>query len=182
MNKKTLLIIFCALLSLLIILFSYKTVLANTSLSANQQSTIDYLVNDEYLGLNYTTLEVDHLNDVKVVMNYANIIFYILLIGLFIFIKYYLKQKEELKKLLYYGGLTTVISLTIILFSTLLFFNQIFTLFHLIFFSQGNWTFAFNSLLITTFPIEFFMSFSFWTFLISLFVGLIIIYISKKMK
>jgi len=57
---------------------------------------------------------------------------------------------------------------------TTLFFDQAFILFHLLLFPQGNWTFAADSLLIETFPLEFFMRMSLLIFLQTLVLGAIL--------
>ena len=46
-------------------LFSYKMALEFTALDANQENTIDYLQNRGELSLDYTIMEVSHLEDVK---------------------------------------------------------------------------------------------------------------------
>lgn len=174
--RKTILIIFCILLPLFLLLFSYKSTLFFIDKDANQKNTINFLNNNEELTLNYTAAEISHLEDVKVVMKYADYLFYILLLVLTLTFTYY---KKEQKRLLYYGGLTTIICLVLLLGLTIVFFDQTFTLFHNIFFSQGNWRFAPDSLLITTFPIEFFMKISRLIFIQTLFFGTLIVILSK---
>ncbi len=172
MNKnKILLIIFCITLPLFLILFSYKTVLFLTDLTPNQENTMNYLQNKEELNLNYTEEEYSHLLDVKSVMKYLDYLFYSLLLIITLIITYYQKNKEQLKKLFMYGGITTISSVLMILLFSLTSFNSVFTIFHKIFFPQGNWTFPLDSLLIQTFPLQFFISISKNIFLLSLVLG-----------
>ena len=115
MNKnKLLLIIFCILLPIFLILFSYKTTLFFTDLNYNQQNTIDFLNDKEKLTLDYTETELSHLNDVKNLMKNVDFLFYILLLILTLIITYQKNKKEELRKLFKYGGITTIITLLII--------------------------------------------------------------------
>jgi len=174
MNKKVL-IVFCILLSLFLLLFSYKVVLHFTDLNENQQQTIDFLQNKEELKLNYTTAEVSHLVDVKSVIKFSDYLFYFLLLVLTLIITCYKKNKKLLQKLFLYGGITTVAFILFILLFSLLFFDISFNLFHQIFFPQGNWIFSTDSLLIQTFPIEFFMTISRNIFLLSFVFGSIFI-------
>ena len=78
MNKKAILIIFCILLPLFLLLFSYKTILFVIDKTPAQQETIDFLQGKENLEMNYSSLEVSHLEDVKGVMSSANYLFYVL--------------------------------------------------------------------------------------------------------
>ena len=182
MNKnKIILIIFCIFLPIFLLLFSYKVVLGLSDLTENQQETMNFLDGDE-LNLNYTTSEFSHLEDVKSVMNFIDYLFYLSLIIITFIITYYKRNKEQLKKLFKYGGITTLVTVGLILLFALISFNSTFTIFHRIFFPQGNWIFPSDSLLIQTFPIEFFMGISLKMFLLSLVLGSIFTLISKKIK
>ena len=166
-----------------LILFFYKATLFFTGLTEAQQNTIDFLNNDkEELKLNYTASELSHLEDVKRVMKFVDVLFYTLLLTLTLIITYYKNQKEQLRKLFLYGGKTTIIVLAVFLLYTLLNFNDAFTLFHKIFFPQGNWMFAEDSLLIQTFPIEFFVGISRIIFAGTLGGGILFILLSLYLK
>jgi len=183
MKKQTFfLIIFCIFLTIFLLLFSYKTVLSLSSLSTNQQTTINYLQKNQPLALNYTSQELSHLEDVKRVMNYSDYFFYLSLFVCTLILTYYKRNKTQLTKLFFSGGLTTIIStLTISIFS-LLSFNFAFTLFHKLFFPQGNWQFSINSLLIQTFPLEFFVRMSFFIIGLTLILGIFIVVVVYKYK
>ena len=166
-----------------LLLLSYHLSIYRIPLNSNQQQTIDFVRNtfgmenklNINLMLNYTSAESSHLNDVKKVMRMVNFFFYFSLIVIILMLTYYRKEKEELVKLLYYGGITTLVALGSIFILSLLFFNQAFTIFHLLFFPQGNWIFPIDSLLIQTFPLDFFIGISKMIFIFGLLFGLLLI-------
>ena len=180
-KKKIVLIIFYILLPLFLVFFSYTVTLSFITLTPAQQSTIRFLQGKEELKLNYTTLELSHLRDVQQVMKYTNYVFYALLLFSTWIIIYYKKDKEQLQKMFKYGGITTVASISIILIVLVLRFNTLFVMFHQIFFPQGNWIFPPDSLLIQTFPSEFFVRVSVWIFGLSLFFGILFILLALSL-
>ena len=158
MNKeKKLLVIFCISLPLLLLLLSYKINLQFTELTIEQQNAINYLDGKENLLEDYTKEEKSHMNDVKLLIKKINYLFYFLLLIVSLILTYYKKDKKQIIKILRYGGITTVVSLLIFLLLIILSFEKTFIIFHDIFFPQGNWQFPIDSLLIQTFPIEFFI-------------------------
>lgn len=173
--KKGTLIIFSVSLLLFLLLFSYKTALFFTDLTPNQQQTINFLDDKAGLELQLTENEMSHLEDVKKVMNYIDYAFYFLLLVLIIILTYHKQDQEQIKKLFKYGGITTVVSILFVLLFSLTFFDSLFTIFHQIFFPQGNWTFPGSSLLIQIFPLQFFINISRNIFLLSLIEGSIFI-------
>jgi len=78
-------------------------------------------------------------------------------------------------KSLNYGGKVTVAVMLFLGVLSLLFFDFIFAIFHKIFFPQGNWLFAADSLIIQTFPLEFLVSISRNIFILTLFLGILFI-------
>tara|TARA_Y100000310_G_scaffold338405_1_gene427968 strand:- start:1322 stop:1873 length:552 start_codon:yes stop_codon:yes gene_type:complete len=181
MNKKILLILFSIFLPLLIVLFSYKAVLFFSSLEDNQQQTVDFLQGERLL-LNYTVSEESHLEDVKGVMKFGDYLFYLSLLIVTLILTYHRKKKEEVKKLFFYGGITTIAFLLLMLIFSIINFDVVFTYFHQIFFPQGNWMFPSDSLLIQTFPREFFVSFSQMIFRVSLILSGVILFLGMKKK
>ena len=85
------------------------------------------------------------------------------------------KHKDLFREWLKYGGIITVLLTGIIFILTLFFFNTIFTLFHLLFFPQGNWVFSADSLLIQTFPEAFFVRISFLIFGLAFLSGIVVL-------
>jgi len=181
-HNKLILILFCIFLPIFLLLLSYKVVLGLSDLTENQEQTIDFLNNKQELDLNYTSSEVSHLKDVKGVMNLIDYLFYFRLIILILIITYYRKNKEQLMTLFKYGGFTTLILMGSFLLFVLISFNSIFTIFHKILFPQGNWLFPSGSLLIQTFPIEFFIGISVKIFLLTIGLGSIFILLSYYLK
>ncbi len=181
MNKKLLLIIFCVFVPIFIILFSYKTVLFFYFLDDNQQQTVNFLQGDQ-LELNYTAAEVSHLEDVKGVIKFGDYLVYLSLLIITLILTHHKRKKEEVKKLLFYSGITTVAFLLLMLIFSVINFNVVFAYFHKIFFPQGNWMFSYDSLLIKTFPREFFVSISQWIFRMSIILGGIVLGLGLKRK
>ncbi len=175
MNKnKLLLVIFCIFFSIFILLLSYKIILYFTDLTPEQQNTLDYLKNKETLNLNYTANELSHLQDVKEVMRTVDYLFYFSLLICTFLITSYQKEKSQIVKLLCYGGLSVSLTIVLLLVFTLFLFNFTFTVFHQLFFPQGNWTFPADSLLITIFPLTFFTKITIKIFLLGSFLGILV--------
>ncbi|PIN74373.1 hypothetical protein COV20_00420 [Candidatus Woesearchaeota archaeon CG10_big_fil_rev_8_21_14_0_10_45_16] len=182
MNKKFINISFCVFAVVFLLLFSYKTALFFTPLSPDQQNAVDFLHDKTELAEGYTGEEISHLEDVKNVMRWADIVFYLsLLIGTTIF-TYYKKDKRQIKKLLRYSGISTVAFVSMILLLALTSFDFLFTNFHHLFFPQGNWLFPYDSFLIQTFPIGFFVSLSRNIFLLAFILGIIFIVLGYYQK
>ncbi len=176
------LVLFGLIFPLFVLLLSYKAILTVTDLTENQQQLMDYLQNDVPLTLPYTVAERTHLEDVQQVMNGMDYFFYgttlVIISTLFLF----QHDKKHLHQLLWSGGLTTVgIILLVGLFSVFS-FNGVFTLFHQLFFPQGNWQFPVDSLLIQTFPLEFFVTISSRIFFTTLILGSFFILLAFLLK
>ena len=180
MKKETLqLIIFCITLPVFLTLFSYKIVLLFSDLDPAQQNTIDFVQGEEELQLNYTSKEISHLQDVKEVMRWTEIVFFVSLLFSTLIITTHRKRKKALRKLFFFGGLTTTIGILMVLFFSLVSFPLTFTIFHHLFFPQGNWMFAADSMLIQTFPGRFFFGLSVKIFLLTLLLGIISVFFKK---
>ncbi|HLC91354.1 MAG TPA: DUF1461 domain-containing protein [Candidatus Nanoarchaeia archaeon] len=182
MDKKVIRTVFSLFLVIFLLLFSYTTTVFFIEKTPSQQQTIDYLYGRGELPSDYTALEKSHLEDVKNVMKYTDYLFYISLAIITLLLTYFRKDKQELHHLLWIGSMSTMVSVALILLLALLFFDQLFTAFHLLFFPQGNWTFPYNSLLIRTFPLQFFMKIGRMIFMEALGIGVIVFLISRRMK
>ncbi len=181
-RQKGLPVLFCFIFPLLVLLFSYRITLAMTNLTENQQQVIDYLQNDAPLTLPYTAEERSHLEDVKDVMNVVDYFFYgiaLVVLGTLFLFRHY---QKDFHQLLWYSGLTTIGIILLIGILSLLSFNGLFTLFHQLFFPQGNWQFPAESLLIQTFPLDFFITISSRIFLTTLILGSLFILLSFILK
>lgn len=137
--------------------------------------------------------EIEHFYDVRVIFTTIFIIYFISII-LFIVILVILSERN-MKSFLRNTGNVFIIAPVIIFIIVLLLllfgrnFPVLFEKFHKVFFPQGNYAFAGNSLIISIFPFEFFYSFfirlvicSAIMALIFLFAGIIFVNISKLFK
>ncbi len=157
MKEKMLLVMGSVSVAVFLLLFSQVLTLNFFTLTDEQEHTLQFLEGKEELKLNYTAAEQAHLEDVKRVMKGAEIILYLSGMAVLFMVIYFWKNKPLRWKLLRYGGLVTVIFVAVLLLAVLVNFNSLFALFHQLFFPQGNWQFHANSLLIQTFPQEFFV-------------------------
>lgn len=175
MNKKELIIVLSLTIPLFLLLFSYKSVLSFADFTPAQENVFGFLEGRQKLAPGFTELEISHLEDVQKVMKTADYIFFILLLMITAIITYYKKDTDFLLKILKLGGKITAISVLSLGLLSTLFFNFMFTIFHNLFFPQGNWVFASDSLIIQTFPLDFFIVTSQKIFLLTLFLGIIFI-------
>ena len=151
MKIKYLLLI---LIPFFIILLNLNLLIFNHNLYINEvnENLINYFNNKEELNFNYTEVEVIHLNDVKFLINLSRIIVY----ALGILILLILIIDRDISGILIISGIITI-GIIIILF--LIDFNFLFTKFHEILFMNDYWLLSNNTLLIQTYPMEFFISF-----------------------
>ncbi len=182
-RKKALLVILIVLLPLFLLLFSYKSVVYVTEKTMLQQEVFDYLDGEQNLPNEFDVNERSHFEDVKRVMNFVEYVFYGLLLVISLCLTYVLKsrkfsvteRKRILQKVFLYSGIGTVGIVIVVLLGVLFDFSYVFTLFHKVFFPQGNWQFAVDSLIIQTFPVEFFISISRRIFVSALMWGIFFI-------
>ncbi len=132
----------------------------------------------------FTPDEQSHLSDVAKIMHAMYMWYYIAIavfILLFVFLVFWIKDKNELIKyiarMVLIGSITAGIILAVMIFSAVFYFEQLFTIFHLFIFPQGNWMFADNSLLITLFPEPFFFNMSLRIFFYAAFQTIIFFFI-----
>ena len=151
MKIKYLLLI---LIPFFIILLNLNLLIFNHNLYINEvnENLINYFNNKEELNFNYTEVEVIHLNDVKFLINLSRIIVY----ALGILILLILIIDRDISGILIISGIITI-GIIILLF--LIDFNFLFTKFHEILFMNDYWLLSNNTLLIQTYPMEFFISF-----------------------
>jgi len=185
-NKGVYFLVVFSIISLLFLtLVSYKIILTLTPLDNAQQQTIDFLQNNgqsKQLDLKYTSSEYSHLLDVKRIMNIADVIFYISLLVFTLIITLTKRNSNLQRKMFQIAGITTISVLLLLVILSLFAFNGLFTSFHQIFFPQGNWIFANDSLLITTFPTQFFIKMARNIFILSLTSGIFLFSLSLLKK
>ena len=143
---------------------------------------MNYLQKEAVLSLSYTENELEHLQDVKTVMKITNYVFLISWLLVSCTILYYWKDKKKIIMLFKTGSFITLTSAAVILLLTLTSFNGLFTGFHYLFFPQGNWLFPADSLLIRTFPLDFFTKMSISIFVLIVFLSGAIYLITRKLK
>jgi len=134
--------------------------------------------------------ESSHMSDVKHLVRIMQFCYYgaaLLIVGLFYYS--YRKFKGEkfefikiLSKSLLYSSISAIIFLVLIFLMAVFSFDLLFTLFHLIFFPQGNWMFDSSSLLITIFPKGFFFDISLRIFVYAMFQSIIFFFIGYWMR
>ena len=113
------------------------------------ENLLNYLNNKEELKFK----ELIHLEDVKGLVNVMNVVISVL--GLLIILLLILNRDDISDVLMISGGI--ILSIIAILF--LVDFNLLFTKFHEILFSNNYWLLDENTLLIRTYPFEFFTGF-----------------------
>lgn len=126
-----------------------------------------FLNNNEPLGKEFTEEEKQHMQDVKILVLTAKILF-VLSCTTIIFLRPTLK---ELKIAL----IISLIILTTILIFTITNFQTTFTSFHKMFFQDGTWTFPSQSTLLQIYPKQFFIETSTTWFIISTGISLILL-------
>jgi len=130
----------------------------------------EYL-DDAYFGYERTHLISDfsekeqaHLTDVKKVIDWVCILYYLaifLLVASAAATCRWLGNdwKDIVAGTLHYGGAAAFAFIAIVGLFSLINFDLLWRLFHAVLFPQGNWQFSANSLLITFFPEKFFQEF-----------------------
>lgn len=138
--------------------YSYLFVKTNVDISQAKELTkdlFDYFKNNDYSVPEIKTLtyeENSHILDVKILLTASAVIFLFLLV----FSVFSLSRSEQKQKILLYGSILSVIfPFLFFLFN----FSSFFTLFHLVFFPQGNWSFPVGSALVSVYTMEFFEQF-----------------------
>ncbi len=174
--------IFCLTIILFVLLFSYHTTMFFFPQTIAQENTINYLNDNTTPPLqNYTAAELSHLKDVQQVMSIADKIFYASLMLNVLLLIYGFKRKL-LPRMLLYGGISIVSITGLILLFSVISFNSSFTIFHEIFFPQGNWQFSSDSLLLQTFPLDFFVGVAFTIFVQALVWGSLFIVVGYHLR
>ncbi len=104
----------------------------------------------------YNEREISHMLDVKILLKNTINIFYVLL-GLhavLIFLSWRNKSFKAYWKILSNGGWATIGLVALIILGIMINFDQLFTLFHRLFFVGDTWLFYYSDTLIRLFPIR----------------------------
>lgn len=137
-----------------------------------------YYMDKKDIPLVFTASEKSHLEDVKQLIKRARSVLIFLTLLNIALISLILANSEKLNKdisnFLIYSGIIGLIMFLPLLLST---FSNVFVKFHLIFFSQGNWQFSQDSILITLYPLQFFYDYALKTAINSATIFIILIVI-----
>ena len=168
------------LLVLVIPLFSYFLMLNFIPLSTEQEQVMLFLQQRRDSLEGFSLLEISHLQDVTIVMQKVETLF---VVSLLLFVILWFDTTQQLRSTVLFGaGLIASGLLLFISVGILLWFDVVFRYFHLLFFPQGNWMFAADSLLIKTFPENFFVNLSLWIFGLALVLGIALMVIGLIWK
>ena len=148
MNIKYLLLI---LIPIFIILLNFNLLIFNNNFydSEVHDNLLSYFKGGK-LKFDYSEKELMHLQDVKKLINILEEVLYVLII-LILLIMFFSKENMFI--------ISGLITIGIILILFLFDFNFLFTKFHEILFINNYWLLESNTLLIKTYPMEFFIRF-----------------------
>jgi uncharacterized membrane protein len=186
MEKETIRKVFLGIFTISIVIFtlllSFKLVLFFGSYDEKQEEALDFLSSSGEGNALWTDSERSHMEDVKKIFFFGDVLFYILLLMVTLSFTYCRKDKMILNKMLKFSGYGIIGMMGIVFLLSILSFEMLFEWFHLLLFPQGNWTFPADSELIKTFPQEFFSWF--WMKVMGLWSleGIIFIVVSRYLK
>lgn len=161
----------------------YDSLFEKTNVEINQAQDLTkdlfiYFRNNNYSVPTIKMLNVDensHIRDVKIVINDVFKLFYFV-ITIFALTLFFVKKKQ---KVFFYGGILGIILPFILLIAN---FSFIFTIFHEIFFPQGNWIFPANSTLVATYTLDFFRLFALSIFLRGEMISVFVVFFSAVLR
>ncbi len=130
----------------------------------------------------YNEREISHMLDVKVLLLKSIDVFNVLLIiyAVFIIVATKTSEKYKLWNGFYRGGWFTVGLIAIILAGIAVSFNQLFTLFHKLFFTGDTWLFYYSDTLIRLFPMRLWQDAFIFMGIITLGLAILLISIGRK--
>ena len=138
--------------SLIVFLLCIKSAFFEVE-NEKQRQVIDFLFGKDDRGLNFSKAEIEHLIEVKGFVFIGRILLFCLLASFLGFLIVGIANRKE--QLFLYGGIFGAVIL-LFGFIAMLGFDQSFELMHRLFF-KTQWQFGEDSLLIKTFPYEFFI-------------------------
>jgi len=140
------------ILSLIAFLLCIRSVFFETE-NEEQKQIVDFLFGKSDYGLSFSKAEIEHLIEVKGFVFVGRILLFCLLASFLGFLIVGIANRKE--QLFLYGGIFGAVIL-LFGFVAMLGFDQSFELMHRLFF-KTQWQFGEDSLLIKTFPYEFFI-------------------------
>ena len=141
------------LIPIFIILFNINALIFNYNYENDVHHNLIDFFNGKELKFDYTERELIHLYDVKLLINLLRVTIYILASIILLILIF---NKEKILDVLLMSGLITI---GIALILSLINFNALFIKFHETLFTNNYWMLSSDTLLIKTYPIEFFISF-----------------------
>ncbi|NTW44691.1 MAG: TIGR01906 family membrane protein [Anaerolineaceae bacterium] len=132
----------------------------------------------------YNDREISHMIDVKVLLQKMLNIFYVIL-GIYILIfiaSIKNKNYQYFYKGLSRGGWVTIGLLTVIIAGIVISFDQLFTLFHKLFFTGDTWLFNYSDTLIRLFPMRLWQDAFIMMGVISLIISFVCVSLGKKQR
>jgi len=185
-KENILSVLLVVFLVLSIILVSYHATAFRTSLypSADHQNVRNYLIGSAELTVDMTEREISHLRDVKLLMTGVFVFTILALVKVGVCSFFLRKKKDMLLRGYKKAGIATIITLFVLGIVGASSFNFLFTAFHQLFFPQGNYAFPASSMIITLFPLNFFIARSIEIVIVSvllasIFIG-VSVYLEKK--
>jgi uncharacterized membrane protein len=143
-----------------------------TYLEIDKNVTIYITGFSQELDVDFSDDEKAHMKDVRNLVLMQQLIFIVLLVVFFVLVY---KRKIKLNHIKKSTSIISFIGFLCLIAS--LSFNTFFKLFHLMFFPQGNWQFASESLMIQVYQQSFFRNFFITAIILSLFISAIIHFI-----
>jgi integral membrane protein (TIGR01906 family) len=167
----------------------YYSVVDNSSSKLTIEVKIDYakltadfihplVSNDDESTINiFTDLEIDHLVDVRKILQNILFVYFLSIISLVI-ISFHVYRKKKVEKYLLIINKATKLNIIATFLAgcfIFIFWNYFFIKFHEIFFPQGNWSFPANSMLIQLYPAQFWIFYTIFIIIINLSLSEIIL-------
>ncbi|MFA6073767.1 MAG: DUF1461 domain-containing protein [Candidatus Woesearchaeota archaeon] len=142
-------------------------------------NALNYLKGKETIDSRYSVQEQGHFTDVKKILDFAKAFSLLLLIFVMVyFILFYFLDIKEIFNTLKLAGWMILSSVVLLIVLITMNFSGTFLFFHEMLFPQGNWTFPFDSVIITVFSEQFFVRAALTSFVLSLSFGLLVLGLS----
>lgn len=157
--------------------------------------SIDYLLNDsglEYFEAYtlpdgssfYNQRELSHMQDVKILVQnmitaWQWLLVLVVAVGL---LSLRLKALPGYWKALSRAGLALLVLIAAVLVFVLVSFSDLFTRFHMLFFTADTWMFQYSDTLIRLFPMQFWQDAFIWMGVLSILQGLLIYLVGKRLS
>jgi len=126
----------------------------------------------------FTYNELCHLSDVRIILGWSLFLTYVIMAAAVAVIAL-TRNTQFARRSLFAAGITCLALPVVMGVFLLFFFQPTFVIFHEIFFPQGNWQFPANSLIISTFPEQYWQTIGILWMAIFLINGLVLVGLSR---